>query len=47
MTPAATGLLDGASENALIYIPEGSNYMTGYTWSNYASRIKTFSTEDN
>ena len=46
MTPAATGLLDGAAEGASICIPEGSNYMTGYTWSNYAARIKTFTIED-
>ena len=46
MTPAATGLLDGTAEGATIRIPEGSNYMTGYTWSNYASKIKTFTIED-
>ena len=46
MTPAANGLLDGASRDATIYIPEGANYMTGYTWSNYADRIQTFNTEE-
>ena len=47
MTPAANGLLDGASNNATIYIPEGSNYLTGgYTWSNYRDRIKIFTAED-
>ena len=46
LSPAANGLLDGASRNATIYIPEGANYTTGYTWSNYADRIETFKTED-
>ena len=46
LTPAANGLLDGASRNATIYVPEGANYSTGYTWSNYADRIETFKTED-
>ena len=46
LTPAANGLLDGASRNATIYVPIGANYSTGYTWSNYADRIETFKTEE-
>ncbi|MBO5883026.1 MAG: hypothetical protein J6Q78_01305 [Clostridia bacterium] len=46
LTPSANGLLDGASRKATIYVPEGANYTTGYTWSNYADRIETFKTEE-
>ena len=37
-----TGLLNGASKNVKIYIPEGANYLSGYTWSNYASYFVYF-----
>jgi hypothetical protein len=40
--PPTETLLSGANEGVKIYIPEGSNYMTGYTWSNYADRFETF-----
>ena len=35
LSPAGSGLLDGASKSVKIYIPKGANYSTGYTWSNY------------
>lgn len=40
--PAATGLLNGTSKNIKIYIPEGANYSSGYTWSNYSSYFVYF-----
>lgn len=36
LSPAASGLLNGTSRNIKIYIPEGSNYTTGYTWMKYS-----------
>ena len=35
LSPAATGLLDGTSNIIKIYILDGSNYTSGYTWQNY------------
>ena len=40
--PPTDTLLDGAPSGVKIYIPEGSNYTTGYTWSNYSARFETF-----
>lgn len=40
--PPIETLLDGASSGLRIYIPEGSNYTTGYTWSNYVDRFESF-----
>ena len=40
--PPIDTLLVGAPSGIKIYIPEGSNYTTGYTWSNYADRFETF-----
>lgn len=37
LSPASSGLLNGTSKNIKIYIPVGSNYYTGYTWSNYTT----------
>ena len=42
LSPASSGLLDGAGKNVRIYIPEGSNYVNGYTWSNYTSYFVYF-----
>ena len=42
LSPASTGLLNGTSKNIKIYIPEGANYTSGYTWSNYASYFVYF-----
>ncbi len=43
IAPPPTGLLDGAPDGAKIYIPEGANFSTGYTWSNYLERFEYFS----
>ena len=40
--PPAHGLLDGAPDGMKLYIPEGSNYTTGYTWVNYIDSFETF-----
>ena len=42
LNPASTGLLDGAAKTVKIYIPEGANYSSGYTWSNYAKHLDYF-----
>ena len=42
INPPAQGLLDGAPASVKIYIPEGSNYTTGYTWVNYIEYFETF-----
>lgn len=42
ISPPADTLLDGAPQAMKIYIPEGSNYTTGYTWSNYIDRFESF-----
>lgn len=37
LSPSSDGLLKGeVGRNVKIYIPEGSNYATGYTWENYS-----------
>ena len=40
--PPIENLLDGAPDSVKIYVPEGSNYSTGYTWSKYLDRFETF-----
>jgi len=40
--PPAQGLLDGAPDGIKLYIPEGSNYTSGYTWVNYIDSFETF-----
>ncbi len=42
IAPPGDGLMDGAPATAKIYIPEGANYTSGYTWSNYIDRFDTF-----
>lgn len=42
LTPPAQGLLDGAPDGIKLYIPEGSNYTSGYTWVNYIDFFETF-----
>ena len=42
ISPPAETLLDGAPDSVKIYVPEDSNYSTGYTWSNYLDRFETF-----
>lgn len=42
LSPSSQGLLNGTSKNIKIYIPEGANYLSGYTWSNYASYFVYF-----
>lgn len=41
--PPSQGLLDGANRNAKIYVPQGANYETGYTWEGYRDRLEVFS----
>ena len=43
ISPSAEKLLDGANEGIKIYIPEGANYTTGYTWVKYIDYFVTFS----
>lgn len=42
LSPASSGLLDGANRNVKIYIPNGANYNSGYTWSNYSEYFVYF-----
>lgn len=42
LSPASSGLLNGTSKSIKIYIPTGANYLSGYTWSNYASYFEYF-----
>ena len=42
LSPASSGLLDGANKKVRIYIPTGANYSSGYTWSNYSSYFSYF-----
>lgn len=46
LSPASTNLLEGANKSVKIYIPEGANYSTGYTWSNYSSYFEYFKVGD-
>jgi hypothetical protein len=46
ISPPGDGLLDGAVEGLKIYIPEGANYSTGYTWTKYLDHFATFSKAD-
>ena len=43
--PPAEDLLLGAPAGIKILIPEGSNYVSGYTWSNYIDSFDTFAKE--
>lgn len=42
LNPPSKGLLDGANKSVRIYIPEGANYASGYTWLNYRSYFTYF-----
>ena len=42
LSPSAYDLLNGTAKNIKIYIPEGANYLSGYTWSNYTSYFVYF-----
>lgn len=42
ISPPADGLLDGATDGIRLYIPEGANYSTGYTWVKYIDYFVTF-----
>ncbi len=42
IVPASSDLLTGASNKVKLYIPKGSNYFVGYTWSNYSSYFMYF-----
>lgn len=43
ISPSANELLNGAGRNVKIYIPQGANYSSGYTWQNYFDRFEYFS----
>ena len=43
--PPAIDLLLGAPDGVKLLIPEGSNYSSGYTWTNYADSFEFFSKE--
>ena len=43
ISPPSETLLVGAPEDVKIYIPEGANYSTGYTWVKYADFFVEFS----
>ncbi len=40
--PPSDGLLDGAPQTALVYVPKLDNYTTGYTWTIYEDRLAQF-----
>lgn len=42
ISPPAEGLLDGTPEDVKLYIPEDSNYSSGYTWTKYIDYFATF-----
>ena len=42
LIPPSENLLTGASRAITLYIPENSNYMTGYVWSSYEDRFAYF-----
>ncbi|MBR2986495.1 MAG: hypothetical protein IKC63_00595 [Clostridia bacterium] len=42
ITPPSENLLSGASRGVTLYIPAGSNYLTGYVWSSYEDRMEFF-----
>lgn len=46
ISPAATGLMDGAAKNVRIMIPRGANYESGYTWSSYSTYFDFFDVKD-
>ena len=46
ISPPNDSLLAGAPDDIRLYVPEGSNYMSGYTWINYADYFETFSKEN-
>ncbi len=43
ISPSAQELLNGAGRGVKIYIPQGANYSSGYTWQNYFDRFEYFS----
>ena len=43
ISPPAQGLLDGTPDSIKLYIPEGSNYTSGYTWVKYIDYFVTYS----
>lgn len=45
LLPPADDLLLGAPDGVKLFIPEGSNYESGYTWVNYADSFEFFSKE--
>jgi len=46
ISPAATGLMEGASKHVKIMIPRGANYETGYTWSSYMQYFEFFEVKE-
>lgn len=46
LSPSSHGFLNGTSKNVKIYIPEGANYISGYTWSNYSAYFTYFKRGD-
>jgi hypothetical protein len=45
LLPPADDLLLGAPDGLKLFIPEGSNYESGYTWVNYAGAFEIFERE--
>jgi hypothetical protein len=46
ISPPSDGLLDGCNKKAKLYILEGADYASGYTWFNYADKFEYFTRED-
>lgn len=42
INPSTTGLLKGCNRNAKIYILQGANYTTGYSWEYYFDKFEFF-----
>lgn len=42
ISPPAQGLLEGTPDGIKIYVPEGSNYTSGYTWVKYIDYFVTY-----
>ncbi len=47
ISPHAQDILKGAAVGSKIYIPQGANYSTGYTWTNYTEKFEYFTKEAN
>ncbi len=45
ISPPTDGLLEGTPSDVKLCIPEGSNYNSGYTWSNYTDYFEYFRRE--